>query len=308
MSGSRTCDSAAMDLEDLRVFTVLAELEHVTGAAATLRMPQSTLSRTLARLEAELGTPLFDRPGRRVRLNAYGRAFREHAQRALAEVDAGTRRVTSLRDPDGGCVRLGFVGSLGTWLVPLLLTHYRRHVTRTTIQLTAASSDVLADLLLGGRLDLVLLGPRPVHPDLDWVPLAEEQLCLSVPAGHRLAGRSSVALAEAAGEPFLSYQADTGMRQISDELCRAAGIDPAVTLESSDVATVDALVAAGMGVALRPGDRGGSRPPGVVHVPLAEARARREVGLARARHRTGPAAVTRFRELAIAAAAAERHP
>jgi DNA-binding transcriptional LysR family regulator len=201
-------------------------------------------------------------------------------------------------------VRLGFVGSLGTWLVPRLLTHYRCRIAGTTISLTAAASDVLAERLLDDRLDLVLLGPRPVHPDLEWVPLHEEQLCLSVPPGHRLAGRASVHLAEAAGEPFVAYQADTGMRQISDELCRAVGIDPAVTLESSDVATVDALVAAGMGVALRPTARGDAQPAGVVHVPLAEPLARREIGMAWMRDRTSSAAVARFRELAIDAVVA----
>lgn len=290
-----------MDLDDLRAFVVLADLEHVTEAAAALHMPQSTLSRTLARLEAELGVPLFDRPGRRLRLNGYGRVLRDHARRALADLDTGTRRLASLRDPDAGSVRLGFVGSLGTWLVPRLLVHYRRRITGTTISLTAAASDVLAEMLLGDRLDLVLLGPRPADPELGWVRLHEELLCLSVPRGHPLARRTSVHLAEAAGEPFVAYQADTGMRQISDELCRAVGIDPAVTLESSDVATVDALVAAGMGVALRPTARGDAQPAGVVHVPLAEPLARREIGIAWMRDRTSSAAVTRFRELAIEA-------
>jgi LysR family transcriptional activator of glutamate synthase operon len=290
-----------MNLDDLRAFVVLADLEHMTDAAATLRMPQPTLSRAVARLEAEVGVPLFDRPGRRLRLNPSGRVLREHAARALGELDTGTRRLASMRDPARGSVRLGFVGSVGTWLVPRILTHYRASVPGTTVQLTSAATDDLVRLLRTDRLDLALLGPAPGADDLDWRPLTTQRLCLAVPAGHRLAGRDVVGLAEVADEQFLTYRADTGMRWLSDRLCRQAGIRPAVALEGNDVATVDALVAAGMGVALRPEESGTPALPGVVHLALSDPGASRVVGVALPRERSGSAAVTRLVDLALEA-------
>ena len=74
-----------MHLEELEWFVALAEIEHVTEAAAELGVSQPTLSRALARLEAQVGTPLFDRVNRRLRLNPYGQIMLEHARRSIAD-------------------------------------------------------------------------------------------------------------------------------------------------------------------------------------------------------------------------------
>jgi DNA-binding transcriptional LysR family regulator len=81
-----------VNMDELRWFLTLAETEHVTAAASGLYLTQPTLSRALARLEHELGTALFDRDGRRLRLNQYGQILREHATRALAEVVVASLR------------------------------------------------------------------------------------------------------------------------------------------------------------------------------------------------------------------------
>src|SRR4051794_34889944 len=82
-----------MELNSLAHFLVVARLEHLSRAAEELHVAQPSLSRTIARLEGELGVPLFDRSGR-LRLNDAGRLFRDHVERALGELEAGRRAVT----------------------------------------------------------------------------------------------------------------------------------------------------------------------------------------------------------------------
>ena len=94
-----------MDLHTLRQFVVVARLEHLSRAAEELRVAQPSLSRTIARLEGELGTPLFDRAGR-LRLNDAGRVFLRHVERALGELDTGRRAVAAVTDGAFGTVRL----------------------------------------------------------------------------------------------------------------------------------------------------------------------------------------------------------
>jgi len=94
-----------MELSSLRHFLTVARLEHLSRAAEQLRVAQPSLSRTIARLESELGTPLFDRGGR-LRLNDAGRLFREHVERALGELEAGRRAVAEAAGEGGGAVRL----------------------------------------------------------------------------------------------------------------------------------------------------------------------------------------------------------
>ena len=96
-----------MHLDELSWFVVLAETEHVTDAAAELGISQPTLSRALARLEDEVGVPLFDRVNRRLQLNAYGEILLEHARRTITEMRSATERIAAMRDPDTGLYRPG---------------------------------------------------------------------------------------------------------------------------------------------------------------------------------------------------------
>ena len=107
-------------------FVELAEAENVTAAAGALHLSQPTLSRMLGRLERDLGTPLFDRAGRRLVLNDRGRVYLDHCRRARAEMDSGRAAVRALVDPVEGTVRLAFLHSFGIRLVPELIGGFRR--------------------------------------------------------------------------------------------------------------------------------------------------------------------------------------
>ena len=99
---------------DYEWYVTLAELQHVTAAAEQLHIAQPTLTRMLSRLEQRLRVALFDRRGKRLALNAYGRIFYEHARRAQLELDSARRAIDDLTNPAVSEIRLGFLSSFGT--------------------------------------------------------------------------------------------------------------------------------------------------------------------------------------------------
>jgi LysR family transcriptional regulator, transcription activator of glutamate synthase operon len=285
---------AGMHLDELHWFVVLAETEHVTDAAAELGIPQPTLSRALARLEAEVGVALFDRVNRRLRLNAYGAIVAEHARRAIAEMRSADERIAALRDPDTGTVRLAFLHSLASWFVPDLLRRFRLQAPQVQFDLLQGAAHELTSRVLEGHVDLAITSPRPTGPGYVWHGLYSERLCLAVPRGHRLAKRSGVRLADVAGEPFIMLSIQSGLRHLTDELCAAAGIQPQVVFEATEIPTMEGLVAAGFGVAVVPVPRAERGEPMAAYLPLSDAGAKRHVGLALAAGRELPAAAARF--------------
>ena len=267
-----------MHLEELDWFVALAEIEHVTDAAAELGVSQPTLSRALGRFEAQVGAPLFDRVNRRLRLNPYGQIMLEHARRSIAEMQSAVARIDALRDPDTGRVRLAFLHSLASWYVPEQLRRFRESANGISFDLFQGPAHELTQRVLKGLADIAITSPRPKALELVWHRLYEERLCLAVPRGHRLAARARVRLSAAAAEPFVALVHQAGLRQLTDDLWAEEGFHPDIVFEATEIPTIEGLVSAGFGVAVVPVPRDADETR-VVHVPLTNAGAKREVGL-----------------------------
>ncbi|GLZ77893.1 transcriptional regulator [Actinorhabdospora filicis] len=237
-----------VDLNSLRQFLAVARLEHLSRAADELRVAQPSLSRTIARLEAELGAPLFDRGGR-LRLNDTGRLFREHVERALGELDAGRRAVAEAAGPGVGEVRLASETFL-TLTGPLAA--YKRGHPAVEIELRWSAAADMARLLRARDVDLCVAS-QPVHAEgLESVRLFEDAVGVAVPAGHPLAGRDSVTVDELAGEPLITAREGHWARGLLDRLFAARGLTPRIVCESDEPSSIAALIAAGLGVGLVP--------------------------------------------------------
>jgi LysR family transcriptional activator of glutamate synthase operon len=244
-----------MNTDELRWFAALAERQHMTSVARELHISQPALSRAIARLETTVGVPLFDRRGRVLALNHHGRRYLPHVRRALEELDAGAAALTDDADAEHGELRLWFLHTLGSWLVPALVGGYREEHPAVRFRLAQRSAPALLAAFDDGDADLLLMGPRPAGKRFAWHELVTEPLLLAVPPHHRLAGRKTVALSEVAGDPFVAMRPGNALRPLTDELCRAAGFEPRIAFEGDEVATLRGLVGAGLGVALLPPPR-----------------------------------------------------
>ena len=184
------CEHKAMDLIQLRYFQAVARHQHVSRAAAELRVAQPALSRAIARLEAELGVPLFDRRGRRVRLNRFGAMFLARAGRALDELDQGQHE---LRDAAG--LAQGTVAVAAETLRTLsgLVAGFLAGHPGVRFRLFQSPAPAMAAQLQAGEVDLCLASqplPGLAHASagLVSIELLSEEVLLAVPPSHRLAG------------------------------------------------------------------------------------------------------------------------
>ncbi|MFC4942460.1 LysR family transcriptional regulator [Pseudonocardia sp. GCM10023141] len=269
----------------LRQFVAVARAEHMTHAAAEIDVPQSTLSRSIARLEADLGVVLFVRAGRTVALTHEGRILLRHAERALGELAAGVREIRGEADELHGRVGLAFLSTLGTAVVPRLLRDFRVEHPGIRFDLMQGAHALLLDRLRSGAADLALTAPVPDGPGFDGEPLQEEEIRLIVPVGHPLAQRTGgVALAEVAREQFVGFLPGNGMRRTVEGWCRQSGFVPRLAFESADVETLRGLVGAGLGVALLPVAHH-PHGHGIVELPVTAPRTTRTIGLVWVRDR-----------------------
>ncbi|MBO1334395.1 LysR family transcriptional regulator [Streptomyces sp. VRA16 Mangrove soil] len=237
-----------MDLHTLEQFLVVARLEHLSRAATELRVAQPSLSRTVARLEAELGTPLFDRCGR-MRLNAAGRLFRDHVERALGELNAGRRAVAEATCNGVGGVRL----AAETFLtVTGPLTAFKRAHPDVDVELHQMAATDMHRALRAHEVDLCVASQPIPGAGLDSVHLHDEPVWLAVPPEHPLTSRASVRIDELRDEPFVISRPGHWQRRLLDQLFAARNLSPRIVCEGDEPAATSMLVSAGMGLSLVP--------------------------------------------------------
>ncbi|MGW2228668.1 LysR family transcriptional regulator [Streptomyces formicae] len=238
-----------MDLLQLRYFQAVARYEHISRAAEELRVAQPSLSRTIARLEADLGTPLFDRQGRRIRLNQYGTIFLRHVERALSELDDGRRALADARDTGLGRVS---VASETLLTVSPLLGSFRAAYPRADVRLYQSNAEEMDRQLRAGEVDFCVASQPLNGANLDSIELAREEVLLAVPYGHWLDGRESVTIREIADEPFVSTRRGHWQRALLDRLFEAEGLTPLLSCEGNEPAASQNMISAGLGIGLIP--------------------------------------------------------
>ncbi|NUP76270.1 MAG: LysR family transcriptional regulator [Nonomuraea sp.] len=238
-----------MELNPLRQFLVVARLEHLSRAADELRVAQPSLSRTIARLEGELGTPLFDRSGR-LRLNDAGKLFRDHVERALGELDAGRRALAEAAGEGLGSVRLASETFL-TLTGPLAA--YKRAHPSVEVELHWSPAEDMARLLRAQDVDLCVASQPIPAGGLESARLFDEPVGVAVPLDNPLAARTSVSVDELADQPFVTARRGHWSRRLLDRLFAARGLTPRIVCESDEPSAIAELIGAGLGVGLVPG-------------------------------------------------------
>jgi DNA-binding transcriptional LysR family regulator len=235
--------------DQLRYFVAAARSEHMARAAEQLDLSQPALSRSIQKLEEELGLPLFDRVGRGVRLNDAGKILLRRVDRANAEFEDALRELKDFGAAKS--VSLGYLSTFGVRLIPELVKGFSALEPDLQFNLFEAPSPLLTKQLLNGEVDLCV-STELFDPGLEWRPLFKEELFALVPVEHPLAARKSIELIDLADEPFVALRAGHGLRLVLDELCARAGFKPKINLEGYEVSSLRGLVVAGFGVTLAP--------------------------------------------------------
>jgi DNA-binding transcriptional LysR family regulator len=240
-----------MELRQIVYFEAVVRCGGFTRAAEQLHVAQSAISAQVRSLENELGMPLLRRTTRRVALTEAGEIFLERARRALGELDGARADLAALTAILRGRVTIGATAVLGSFDLPEALAGFHARYPGVDLTLRAGLIARLLAALDAGEVDLVL-GPAqadlPAHYEVR--RLADEELVIVLPPGHRLAGDRGLTLGDLRDESFVCLGPESGLRAILDAAAAAAGFEPRVQFATHSAASVRELVGAGLGVAL----------------------------------------------------------
>ncbi|MGC5614989.1 LysR family transcriptional regulator [Georgenia sp. Z1491] len=243
-----------MELQQLRYVLAVAETRSFTRAAERCFVVQSALSHQVKALERELGVDLFARTSRRVEVTAAGEAFLPAARAALDAVERAAAEAASAAGEVRGTLRIGLIPTVTALDVPALVGRLRDEHPAVRVTMRGGGSDELVAAIRSGELDLAVLGLSDTRSPVGVASreLAREPLVAVLPAGHRLARRRRLGLAELADETFADFGAGTPGRAQSDIAFAAAGVAREVAFESIGPELLLGLVAEGLAVTLLP--------------------------------------------------------
>lgn len=282
-----------VEMQQLRCVVAVAEECSFTRAAARLHVAQPSVSSQIRGLERELGAELFHRTRHSVEVSPAGAAFLPWARQALADCESGRAVVRELLGLRRGQLRLGATPSLTGSLLPVVLTRFHHRYPGVELTLHQAGSRDLVARLEEGLLDLALVILPVDSASVHTLALAEEELVLAVLAGHRLARRRSVTVADLRDEPLVMFREGYDLREVTLAACQAAGFRPTLAAQGGEMDGVLALAGGGLGAAVLPGSVIPADGP-LRAVRFAGHALVRTIALARRRDRPTPRAAQAF--------------
>jgi DNA-binding transcriptional LysR family regulator len=242
-----------LEFRQLQYVVQLANEKNFSRAAEKLHIAQPSLSQQIAKLEKELGIQLFQRNTSSVDLTYAGSIFAKRAQKILDMVAQLQSEMDDISQMRKGRLMIGSLPITGAHIWPKVLPIFRQRYPDIEIVLVEETTAVLEQLTANGQTDVSLLTLPLQDKTLDYIPLIEETIYLAVPQNHPLACRTEgVSLSAFADQPFILLKKGQGFRDTSVQICADAGFSPQIVFESSNIETVQSLVAAGMGVGFVP--------------------------------------------------------
>ena len=239
-----------MELSQLRYFLKVAERRNFTRAGEDLGVTQPALSRSIARLESEIGQPVFDRQAKSVVLTDAGRLLHARSEQILSLVSDTLAELTD--DGKTGRVRVGAIPTVAPYLLPEILRDFRRRCARAQVVALEETTDKLLHRLRQGEIDVALLAGPVSEPHLDSVSLFDEELLLVLPAGHSLAKQERITLGDLRDHPFVLLDETHCLTGAVVSLCERRSFQPVSVEHTSQLATVEELVSLGHGISLIP--------------------------------------------------------
>ncbi|MDQ0227879.1 LysR family transcriptional regulator [Bacillus sp. 7586-K] len=239
-----------MELLQLHYFLKVAKLEHMTKAAQELRIAQPALSKTIARLEEDLGVPLFERKGRNIRLSSFGKVYLKKVEMALMLLEEGRREVEDLAKIERGSV---FLATTTHKCFSDVIGSFISSHPDVKLQITQASEREKVQQLRNGEIDFCITFPPIEQSGIEGLSFLTEEIFLAVPHTHRFANLRSIDLSELADDPFICIKKGNPFREMTDEFCQKAGFTPNIICEVDEHSAVGHFIRMEIGVAFIPG-------------------------------------------------------
>lgn len=239
-----------MDLDQLRYFLRVAERQNFTRAAEDLAISQPALSRSIQRLEEELGQPVFERKTRSIVLTEAGLLLQSRAQQVLTILEDTKAEITD--DGQSGRVRVGAIPTIAPYFLPELLQSFSRAYPKATLIVQENTTDSLIKSCTQGEIDLAILAlPVPARY-LEVEELFKEELLLVLPPNHPLAAQEKIRLTDVEPFPFVLLDEAHCLSDNIISFCRQRSFQPVSVERASQLAMVQELVSLSHGISMIP--------------------------------------------------------
>jgi LysR family hydrogen peroxide-inducible transcriptional activator len=239
-----------MEFDQLRYFLRIAEQGNFTRAAADLLISQSALSRSIQRLEEELGQPVFERKTRSVSLTEAGTLLQARAQQVLSILEDTRAEITD--DGRSGRVRVGAIPTIAPYFLPKILRQFSKEFPKATLIVQENTTDALLKSCTQGEIDLAILAlPVPVKY-LEVEELFEEELLLVLPPDHPLVEKENIRLSDVEPYPFVLLDEAHCLSDNIVSFCRQRSFQPVAVERTSQLVMVQELVSLSHGVSMVP--------------------------------------------------------
>jgi DNA-binding transcriptional LysR family regulator len=240
-----------MLLAQVESFLEVARRGNVSRAAEAMFITQPTLTARLHALEREVGEPLFARTRRGMRLTDAGRAFLPYAERAIRAVKDGKQALIDARSATAGRLILGAAPAISTYVLPALLQAFAAAHPRVDVAVRTGHSEDLLQMLLGEEVQLALVRALR-HPDVETMPLYDEELVLVVPPSHPFAERGRVGIADVGEERLILFDRTSSYYELTQSFFLGLGVTPREVMELDNIEAAKKMVERKLGVALLP--------------------------------------------------------
>jgi LysR family hydrogen peroxide-inducible transcriptional activator len=238
------------EFQQLRYFLSVAREKNFTRAAEELGVSQSALSRSIQKLEALVGQPLFDRNPREVTLTDVGELLVGRAPQILTLVEDTFAEMSE--STTGGRVRLAVIPTIAPFLLPSVLSHFAEAHPQVSVVVQEDTTQNILKLCSRGEIDLAILALPLTAKYLEIEPLFEEELVLVLPNGHRLEKKKRIHLSDVQEFPFIMLDQAHCLSDNIASFCRRESIQPISIERTSQLATVQELVSLEHGISMVP--------------------------------------------------------
>jgi LysR family hydrogen peroxide-inducible transcriptional activator len=267
-----------MEIHQLRYFCAVARTGSFTRAAEHERIAQPSLSQQIRKLEEELGSQLFDRLGRTVRLTHSGEALLPRAEAILRQLADARLKVQEFAFTECGNLVIGSIPTIAPYYLPSCLAGFSRSFPAVDFKVVEDITRDLLERVHQGVVDLAIVALPIQGEHGSRFELFRERLYLVVPENHRLASAQFASLEQVAEDPFLLLKDGHCFRQNTLSACARARFKPNVVFESGHFASILAMAAAGTGVSVIP-EMAVEPRPRCCFVPLADDKAFRRIAV-----------------------------
>jgi LysR family hydrogen peroxide-inducible transcriptional activator len=284
-----------MEMHQLRYFVAVARTGTFSRAAGECHVAQPSLSQQIQKLESEVGERLFERTQRRAILTPAGALFLPHALSILETAEQGRQEIREMSGEIRGKILLGALPTIAPYFLPEIIRLFREKYRGVELIFHEETTLQLLRGLEENELDLALISDAAPNPRIRIENLFSEELLLCLPAGHALVDQRVVVAADLQQEKFILMQEGHCLGAQAQRFCQSKGLRPQISCRSAQIATVLAMVQAGLGISLIPEMARQQGPDaGVVYRSLDGIRPRRTLALAMSRQRKSSRCVLEF--------------